>query len=106
MASQFPVRSGGVATLWCKSLDVQILSMSLHHIDVAIRGLGVLEEWWFTSLYRWLDNQHRTLKGELIHDLDNRLRLTSLMGGDFNQIWFNYDMKGGPDKPQHILDLF
>ena len=34
-------RSGGLAMLWRKELDVMLLSMSVHHIDVAIReGLG------------------------------------------------------------------
>jgi len=59
-------RSRVVPLLWHEGLDVQLLSMSLHHIDVAIRGLGVSKERRFISLYGWLEHQHKTLIGNLI----------------------------------------
>ncbi|KAJ8453215.1 LOW QUALITY PROTEIN: hypothetical protein Cgig2_008099 [Carnegiea gigantea] len=79
-------RSGDLALLGRKGLDVKLLSMSLHHIEVAIKGLGVSNEWRFTGIYGWPENQFQTLTGELIYDLSNRSNLPWLVGGDLNEI--------------------
>ena len=98
--------SRGVAMLCRKGLDVQLLSISLLHIDVVIKDLGPSAEWCSTGLYGWPEHQHKTLTGNLIRDLHSHSHLPSLVGGDYNEIWFNYAKRGGPDKPHNTLDLF
>ncbi|XP_021761357.1 uncharacterized protein LOC110726197 [Chenopodium quinoa] len=46
-------RSGGVALLWLKELEVVLRSMSIHHINLLVkRGIGDLE-WRCTGFYGW-----------------------------------------------------
>lgn len=42
-------RSGGLALLWRKDIDVVLSSMSVHHIDVVVRRGVSDEEWRFTG---------------------------------------------------------
>ncbi|KAJ8424246.1 hypothetical protein Cgig2_000639 [Carnegiea gigantea] len=86
-------RSEGVAMLWCKDLDVKLLFMSLNHIDVMIKGPGVTEEWRFTGIYDWLENQNKTRTWDLIRDLRGHYDLPWLVRSDLNEIWFNFEKK-------------
>ncbi|KAJ8434275.1 hypothetical protein Cgig2_009250 [Carnegiea gigantea] len=79
--------SGGVAMLWTKGLDVTLLSTSLNHVEITVKGA-------------YMDgrrhNKERTCS--MIHNLH--------MGGDLNENWYNHEKNGDPDKPQSILDSF
>jgi len=44
-------RYGGVVLLWQKGLNVSLLTMSLHHVDVIIHDFGGSQEWYFIGLY-------------------------------------------------------
>ena len=52
-------RSGGVAMLWRKGLALQLLSMSRHRIDVALKVLGLWSLW-------LAKNQHKTYTCSLV----------------------------------------
>ncbi|KAJ8439338.1 LOW QUALITY PROTEIN: hypothetical protein Cgig2_022475 [Carnegiea gigantea] len=89
-----------------RGLNVSLLTMSLHHVDVIIRDFGGSQEWRFTGLYGYPDSQHKTKTCDLISDLHGRSDLPWLLGGDINEIFYNLEKKGGPEKPQAILDHF
>jgi len=88
-------RSAGVALLWKKGLDVSLLSLSLHHVDVAIKNIGGLFAWRFTGIYGYpkTENKHKTC--DLLKDLVEQSNLPWLVGGDISEIFFNFERRGG-----------
>ena len=99
-------RSGGVALLWEKSTKVSLLSCSSHHIDVAVQDVGGQESWRFTGIYGWAESANKSKTCELLADLHQHSNLPWLVGGDLNEVLYNFEKKGGGQKSQHILDLF
>ena len=99
-------RSGGVALLWDKAINVSLLSCSSHHIDVSIQDVGGSIAWRFTGVYGWAESQNKTKTCELLSAIHRNSELPWLVGGDLNEILFNFEKKGGSHKSQYILDLF
>ena len=90
-------RSGGLA-LWQKEIDVVLSSMLVHHVDVIVRdGLGG-EEWRCTGFYGWPEVQNRHLSWRLLETLAPQSLLPWLCIGDFNEILFSHEKKGGNDR--------
>jgi len=88
-------RSGGVALLWEKSSQISLLSCSSHHIDVMVEGVGSQDSWRFTGICGWAETSHKTKTCELIKDIHRNSDLPWLLGGDLNEILFNFEKKGG-----------
>jgi len=44
-------RAGGLALLWDKNLELQIMSYSSHHIDATVRWHSQDPLWYFTGIY-------------------------------------------------------
>jgi len=99
-------RSGGVALLWEKTTQVSLLSYSLHHIDVIVEGVGSHNSWRFTGIYGWAETSQKIKTCELIKDIHHDADIPWLLGGDLNEILFNFEKKGGAIKNQHVLDAF
>lgn len=91
-------RSGGVALLWRKEIMVDLRSMSVHHIDVWVReGLGDVE-WRFTGFYGWPEIQNRHLSWKLMEELPAQVNAPWVCMGDFNEIMYDCEKKGGRDR--------
>ena len=90
--------AGGLALHWDKSMTVDLLSCSFHHIDVSITLAGVNSTWRFTGIYGWSESQQKWKNGHLIMDLKPRSSLPWLVGGDLNEIFYHSEKKGGPSK--------
>ncbi|XP_074265286.1 uncharacterized protein LOC141587712 [Silene latifolia] len=86
-------RSGGLAFLWKKEVDCLFMSASLHHMDFMIRGEG--GEWRVTGFYGWPSVSDRHLSWELLRLLGRQSQLPWVCIGDFNEILFSTEMKGG-----------
>jgi len=99
-------RSGGLAMLWRSSLKVSLLSKSFHHIDISVEQWDGVEKWQFTSVYGWAERGMKLLTCELIKDLSTHADLPWLVSGDFNEVFYNYEKRGGADKNQAVLDSF
>ena len=50
-------RVGGLALLWDKHVTVDLLSFSLHRIDVFITDEGDDTSWRFSNIYSWFKSQ-------------------------------------------------
>ena len=99
-------RSGGLALLWRKDIDVVLYSMSLHHIDVVVnRGLGE-EEWQCTGFYGWPEIQNRHLSWNLLESLAAQSSLPWLCLGDFNEILLSSEKFGGVDRAEWQMENF
>jgi len=99
-------RAGGLALLWEKTTQVTLLSYSMHHIDVHMTELGSLSPWRFTGIYGWPETSHKAKTCDLIRDLSRQCELPWLLGGDFNEVLFHFEKRGGDSKSQAILDMF
>jgi len=98
--------SSGLAMVWHPSLKVSLLSQSFHHIDIIVEqweGVGV---WLFTGVYGWAEMGLKLNTCEMIKDLSTHSALPWLVGGDLNEVFYNYEKKGGTTKNKMILDAF
>ncbi|XP_074293711.1 uncharacterized protein LOC141620847 [Silene latifolia] len=86
-------RSGGLAMLWQKDIDCVFMSSSVHHMDFTIRHEG--KEWRLTGFYGWPAVTDRHLSWELLRLLKGQSTLPWVCMGDYNEILFSTEMKGG-----------
>ncbi|KAJ8435568.1 hypothetical protein Cgig2_020030 [Carnegiea gigantea] len=91
-------RSGGVALLWKKGLDVSLMSILLHHMDVAVQNVRCSPNWWFMGLYGYSETYNKYTTCDLLKDLKEHSHLPWLVRGDINEIFFNLKKRGRPDK--------
>ncbi|KAJ8449479.1 LOW QUALITY PROTEIN: hypothetical protein Cgig2_002276 [Carnegiea gigantea] len=90
-------RAGGLALLWRKSVKVSLLSNSFNHIDVELEDFGPRDKWRITRKFR-------TCK--LLKQLKNESHLPWIIGGDLNEIFYNYEKTGRGVKSQNVLLAF
>lgn len=80
--------------------------MSVHHIDVVVQeGLGE-EEWRFTGFYGWPETQNRHLSWQLLKTLASQPTLSWMCMGDFNEILFAHEKKGGNERADWQMTNF
>jgi len=88
-------RAGGLALLWDKANSITLLSYSMHHIDIRVEELGSRSPWRFTGIYGWPEGGNKVLTCDLLRDLTGHYNLPWLVGGDFNEVLFNFEKRGG-----------
>ncbi|XP_074271588.1 uncharacterized protein LOC141595522 [Silene latifolia] len=86
-------RSGGLAFLWRKEIDCQFVSASVHHMDFHVKEGG--KEWRVTGFYGWPSVSDRHLSWSLLRLLHSQSELPWICIGDFNEILYSTEMKGG-----------
>ncbi|XP_074315430.1 uncharacterized protein LOC141651628 [Silene latifolia] len=86
-------RSGGLAFLWRKDLNVVFRAASVHFMDFDIEMDG--SKWRLTGFYGWPSIQDRHLSWQLLRTLAAESQDPWLCVGDFNEILFADEMKGG-----------
>ena len=99
-------RSEGLAMLWHTSLKLSLLSKSLHHIDIIVERWEGVEPWSFTGVYGWAERGLKINTCVMMKDLSPHSELPWLVGGDFNEVFYNYEKSGGAAKNQVVLDTF
>ncbi|XP_074318903.1 uncharacterized protein LOC141655738 [Silene latifolia] len=97
-------RSGGLALLWQKGVHCRLRSMSVHYMDVELE-IGEVK-WRFTGFYGWSAVQDRHLSWQQLRLLAAADSGPWLCMGDFNEILFATEMKGGGERPQWQMNNF
>ncbi|XP_074305494.1 uncharacterized protein LOC141640710 [Silene latifolia] len=87
------VRSGGLTFWWHKKIKCEFLSASVHHMDFIIREAN--GDWRVTGFYGWPMVADRHLSWELLRILGRQSALPWMCIGDYNEILFSNEMKGG-----------
>ncbi|KAL0386175.1 UNVERIFIED_CONTAM: putative mitochondrial protein [Sesamum radiatum] len=98
-------RSGGLALLWEKEVVVQLLSYSIHHIDVHILDGNSSTNWKFTGFYGEPDASRRRGVWEKLVCLSNQSDALWLCAGDFNEVLTQEEKTGGPRLIRQIEDF-
>ncbi|KAK4387777.1 hypothetical protein Sango_2384300 [Sesamum angolense] len=99
-------RSGGLALLWQKSIEVQLQSFSSYHMDVSVR-LNEAGDWWrFTGIYGEPDTGKRSEFWNLLCRLHHQSVRPWLCAGDFNEILAHSEKKGGPVRAEWQIRNF
>ncbi|KAJ8430331.1 hypothetical protein Cgig2_015388 [Carnegiea gigantea] len=74
-------------------------------------GLGLIRrkeglEWRFSRVYNFSNSYNQLKTCDLMLDLSTRSSLLWLVGGDLNEILFNFEKKGGSLKSRSVLEAF
>lgn len=87
-------RAGGLAMLWKKDIDVKLRSMGSRYIDISIRQT-TREHWCFTGIYGWSENGSKYKTWDLIDTFGKESDMAWLLCGDFNEVLYAYEKRGG-----------
>ncbi|XP_031101919.1 uncharacterized protein LOC116005823 [Ipomoea triloba] len=95
-------RSGGLALLWRRNNTARLLSFSNNHVDieVCVTGLGL---WRMTGFCGFPKRSRRNAAWDLLKTLTGRSLLPWVVLGDFNDLLFQHEKRGGNPHPDSIL---
>lgn len=98
-------KSGGLALFWKKEVQIELHNFSRYHIDVEVVEKDGFR-WRFTGIYGEpaSDKKERTWK--LLRILNQQMSLPWLCAGDFNEILYGHEKKGGPARAQNLMGTF
>ncbi|XP_074290614.1 uncharacterized protein LOC141617329 [Silene latifolia] len=96
-------RSGGLAFLWRREVACSFISASVHYMDFKISSQAGV--WRVTGFYGWPGVSERHLSWELLRVLARQTDLPWVCLGDYNEILFATEMKGG-SRPQWQMNNF
>lgn len=100
-------RSGGLMLFWKDPLEIIIQSYSQGHIDCQVQHSG--KKWRFTGFYGNPNTNIRNQSWELLHRLKGHSGLIDfpwLVGGDFNEICYDWEKRGGNPRPSNKTRAF
>ncbi|KAJ8439592.1 hypothetical protein Cgig2_024179 [Carnegiea gigantea] len=94
----------GLALLWDKSIEVTLLARSSHHMDVTVTGLGVRIHGDSRVFMGGPETTQKLKKWDMIRDTQSDSDLPWLLGGDLNEVLFNFETKVGfHEEPAGII---
>ncbi|XP_019174291.1 PREDICTED: uncharacterized protein LOC109169860 [Ipomoea nil] len=96
--------SGGMALLWKKNNTVRFLSYSQSHIDAEVSLFNKL--WRMTCIYGIPERGRREETWDLLGTLKTRSLLPWVVIGDFNNLLYQHEKKGGNPYPNSLLRGF
>ena len=95
---------GGLMLFWSADVDVSILSFSLSHIDCFVK---ISTDFFrFSGFYGSPETCNRSLSWSLLRRLKNVSCGPWLCMGDFNELLYPSDKKGGALRPEFCMDSF
>ena len=87
-------RAGGLALLWKNTMQIDVDSSSLNHIDVIVNK-GKEDSWRFTGIYGFPEASRKSDTWNLLRNLHRKYTLPWLCAGDFNEILLSQEKLGG-----------
>ncbi|XP_031120872.1 uncharacterized protein LOC116024110 [Ipomoea triloba] len=97
--------SGGLALFWRKNNTARLLSFSKNHVDVEVSMAG-LGSWRMTGFYGFPERARRSASWDLLRSLVDRSTLPWVVLGDFNDLLFQHEKRGGNPHPDSLLRGF
>ncbi|XP_019177748.1 PREDICTED: uncharacterized protein LOC109172953 [Ipomoea nil] len=97
--------SGGLALLWRANNTTRLISYSTNYVDVEVTMPGC-EKWRMTGFYGFSQRGQRRDSWDLIRTLVGRSNLPWVMIGDFNDLLYQSEKRGGNPHPLSLLHGF
>ncbi|KAA3468559.1 reverse transcriptase [Gossypium australe] len=97
---------GGLCLAWKEDIDVTLRSFSKWHMDVLIKEDGNQEEWRFTGLYGSPYLKDQNVVWNLLKRLSREGNYPWLVVGDFNEIMYSFEKKGGLPRDNKRMEIF
>ena len=98
-------KSRGLALLWKPHLNLSLQLVSQNHIGIVHEDVGGQSEWRLIGLYGHLEEEKKIKTWQIMRSLIN-VSIPWLCFGNFNEILYNDEKKGGKLKTQATLDAF
>ncbi|XP_062021026.1 uncharacterized protein LOC133737505 [Rosa rugosa] len=99
-------QAGGLGMFWTEDLNVQIRTVSSHHIDMEVSAGPGEPRWRLTGFYGYARTCERDLSWQLLRDLCDLDSLPWVIIGDFNEILNNGEKVSGPIRPERQMRGF
>lgn len=96
-------RRGGLGLWWNEEGLLEVHSYSSNHIDVTV---GVDSQWRFTGVYRFPEDNNKWKTWRMIEYLANLSSLPWMLLGDFNEILYDFEKRGGNLKREYRMTEF
>ena len=91
--------------MWKREINIELHNYSRYHIDVeVVENDG--SRWKFTGIYGEPARDKKWKTWRLLRILNQQLDLPWLCAGDFNEILYSHEKKGGPARPQNQMESF
>lgn len=97
-------KAGGLSLVWERSINARVLSKSSSHIDISLESRPVEVEWRFKGVYGWHKIGEKLRTCNMIRDLKMQSTFPWGLGGDPDEILYNFKMKGGTLKNQKCAE--
>ncbi|MCI07385.1 endonuclease/exonuclease/phosphatase family protein, partial [Trifolium medium] len=100
-------RSGGLALLWRNHITCNIINYSQNFINVTVNSNSHdWEPWRLTGFYGYPEKERRRDSWNLLRSLSQDTSLPWCVMGDFNDMLFADDKRGGVAQPQWLIRGF
>ena len=86
-------RASGLALLWKNSVQIDVESSSLNHINIIVNK-GKNDSWRFTSIYGMPETGRKHETWDLLRTLHRKFNLPWLVADDFNEILLSHEKLG------------
>ncbi|XP_019200076.1 PREDICTED: uncharacterized protein LOC109193678 [Ipomoea nil] len=96
---------GGLALLWRTNGTASLLSYSKNHVDIEVTMPG-FNKWRMTGYYGYAQRERWNDSWEFIRSLSHRSELPWVIIGDFNDLLYQYEKRGGNPHPEALLRGF
>ncbi|XP_019151047.1 PREDICTED: uncharacterized protein LOC109147845 [Ipomoea nil] len=97
--------SGGLALLWRKNNTARLLSYAKNYIDIEVTMTGY-PRWRMTCYYGFSERSRRAESWNVLRTLAAKSNLPWIVMGDFNDLLYQYEKRGGNPHPNSLLRGF
>lgn len=99
-------RRGGLCMLWKIANELSLSLYSLHHISCHVGSDSIERRWTITGVYCWPETSNRDQTCQLLGAVHNDTLNAWMCIGDFNEILWSFEKKGGNAKSKICMNLF
>uniref|UniRef100_A0A453KYM4 Reverse transcriptase domain-containing protein n=2 Tax=Aegilops tauschii subsp. strangulata TaxID=200361 RepID=A0A453KYM4_AEGTS len=98
-------KRGGLALMWKRHVNAKLHNYSRYHIDMEIVEQDGYK-WQFTGVYGEPSSDKKDNTWKLLKILNQQLNLPWLCAGDFIEVLYGHEKKGGPGRSQRSMEKF